>query len=123
VIEDQARLDTGEPPFAVDLDDLVHVLGEIEHDRLVAGLAGQARTGAACEHGCAVIAADRERRDDIVGVARNHDTDRQLPVVRRIGRIERAATLAEAHLAAHPDRQLPCKPPLVEHALLRTRRH
>ena len=55
-IEDDARLDAREPLRRIDLQDPVHVLREVEHDRDVAALAGEARAGAPRQDGRAIIA-------------------------------------------------------------------
>ena len=44
-------------------------------------------------------AAGRHGGDDVVGVAGHDDADRHLPVVGRVGRVERAAGRVEPHLA------------------------
>ena len=44
---------------------------------------------------------DRDGRDDVVRVARQHHADRDLAIVRRVGRVQRAVAVVEAHFAAH----------------------
>ncbi len=105
-IEDDARLDAREPPGGIDLEDPVHVLREVEHDRDVAALAGEAGAGAARQHRRAEAAARGHRRDHIVCIAGNDEPDGNLPVVRAVGGVERAAPAIEAHLAAHDPLQL-----------------
>ena len=54
-----------EAALRIDLEDAVQVLGEIDHDGDVAALAGQAGAAAARENRRAMLAADRDGRDDI----------------------------------------------------------
>ena len=100
-IEHQSRLDPRLPAFRIERDQVAHVLRVVEDDRDVAALAGEARAAAACEHRRTMIAADRHRRDHIVGIARQDDADRDLAVVGRVGRVRGAAAAVEPHLAAH----------------------
>jgi hypothetical protein len=48
-----------------------------------------------------VFAAGGDRGQDIVGVARDDDTDRNLAVVGGIGRVKGAAAGIESHLASN----------------------
>ena len=75
----------------VDLEHAVQVLGEVDHDRDVAALAGEARCrrragriGAPCSRQTATVATTSST------VARDDDADRHLAVVRAVGRVERA---------------------------------
>ncbi len=47
------------------------------------------------------LAARRDRGHDIVRIARHHHTDRDLPIVRCIGGVQRAIPVGEAHLAEY----------------------
>ena len=99
VVEHDARLDARELALGIELDDAVQVLGEVDDDRDVAALAGEARAAAARQHRHVTARARGDRRDDIVDALRHDDADRHLPVVRRVGRIQGAAAVVEAHLA------------------------
>ncbi len=83
----------------IDGEDAVAVPREIEDHRHVAALPRQAGAGAAREDGRAELAAYRHGGHDVVGVAGADDPDRHLPVVGRIGRVQRAAGRVEPHLA------------------------
>ena len=72
----------------IDLEDPVHVLREVEDDRDVAALAGEARAGAAREHRRAELPARRDSGGDVVGVARNDEADRDLAVVGAVGGVQ-----------------------------------
>src|SRR6266542_5981478 len=47
------------------------------------------------------MTAHVDRRDDVVRMAGNHDTDRDLAVIGRVGGVERAASAIEPHLASN----------------------
>ena len=103
VVQDDARLDARPLIGGVDLQDPPEVLRRVDDDSDVAALSRQARARAAPEHGRAEPAAERERLEDVVAVPRDDDPDRDLPVVRGVARVERAAPRVEAHFAAnHP---------------------
>ena len=84
----------------VQLPDAVHVLREIEDHGDVAALSRQRRAAAAREDRRAVFARQSDGGDDVVGVARNHDADRHLAIVRGVGRVQRARAVVETNLAA-----------------------
>jgi hypothetical protein len=106
VVEHAAGLDARGLRCRVDLEHAVHVLREIEQHGDVARLPAKARAAAAREHGRVVAAADLERAHDVFLAAREHDADGDLAVVRRIGRVQRAAAGIEAHFAVDRPRQL-----------------
>jgi hypothetical protein len=76
------------------------VSGEVEHDRDVAALAGEARAGTSGEHRHAVLAAASQRGHDVVGVAGEDHADGHLAVVRAVGGEQRPAAAIEADLPA-----------------------
>ncbi len=96
----------GQPPLRVELDDLVDVLGEVDDDGDVAALPGERRAAAAPKERRAVLAADAHGLDHVLDVARDDDADRHLAVVGGVGRVERAAAVVEADLAADVRSQL-----------------
>ena len=53
--------------------------------------------------------ADRDGRDHVVDVAGNHDADRDLAIVRSVGRVKGAAAVVEADLAADRLAQVGCE--------------
>src|SRR5689334_23305766 len=71
----------------------------VDDDGLVARLPGEARAATARQHRHAVLATDRDGRHDRIDGARHDDADRRVPVVRRIGRVQRARPAVEAHLS------------------------
>ena len=101
VVEHHAGLDAREPPPGVDLENPVEVFRAIEHDRHVAALTREARSRPAGEDRRAVLAADLERREHVVTVPGDHDSDRHVAVVGGVRRVERAAAGVEADLATN----------------------
>lgn len=100
VVEDDARLHHGAAPLRVEGYHAVHVPGEVEDHRHVAALSRQAGAAAAAEHGGGMLAAESERGDGVLFVAREDDADRHLAVVGAVSGVEGAAAGVEAHLAA-----------------------
>jgi hypothetical protein len=90
VVQDRPRLDAGEAAAGVDLQDAVHVLRHVDHDRDVAALTREARPCPAREHRSPELPAEVERLEHIGDVSRHDDTDRDLPVIRRVRRVERS---------------------------------
>src|SRR5436853_712537 len=88
-IEHDSRLHSRKLSFCIDLEDAIHVLREINDDGDVTALAGQAGSAATTRDGSAEFSAKGDYRDDVVAIARNDDADRQLPVVRAVGRVKR----------------------------------
>ncbi len=101
VVQHRARLHHGQAALGVDLDDPMHVLGEVQHHRHVAALAGQAGAAAAGQDRHVVLAAEGDSGHDVVGVAREDDADWDLPVVGGVGGVQGAAAAVEADLAGH----------------------
>ena len=96
---DDAGLDVSDARVGIDRDHAIHVLREVEHQRRVARLAGEAGAAAARENRHRVLACERNRRDHVAFMARNHDADWHLPIVRRVGGVGRASAGVEAHFA------------------------
>ena len=98
-IEDDAGLNAGEFLAGVKLENLIHVLGEIEDDSDVAGLAGQACASAAGENRGTEFSTGGDGGDDVVGIARDHQANGNLTVVGGVGGKEGAAAAVEADFA------------------------
>ncbi len=77
----------------------MQVLREVDHDRVVDRLAGEARAAAARQDRGAVLVADAVGGDDVVERPRDHHADRRLAVVRGVGRVQRARRGVEPDLA------------------------
>ncbi len=103
VVEHDARLDARRPRDGIERDDAVQVFREVDDDRDVAALPGEARAAAAREHRRTSLAAGGQRLRHVVDRARNDDTDRHLAIVGAVGRVERAAAVVEADFAFEID--------------------
>ena len=79
----------------------VHVARKVEDDGHVGALAGEAGAGAARQHRGACRAAGGQGGFNIGGIARQHDADGELAIIRGVRRIEGARAEIEADFAAH----------------------
>ncbi len=100
VVENHARLDSGDAAYGIDLQNPVHILGKIENDRHVTALSGQRSTSTAAENGRTELAGQGDGCDDVVCVTRDDNPDWNLAVARSVSRVERTAALVKAHLTA-----------------------
>jgi len=100
VIEDDSRLDTGNAACGIDLEDVGHVLREIQDDRDVAALSGERGSSTSAKKRGAEFATKTDCGENIVRVAREHYANRDLAIVGAVSRIESAALVVEAHVAA-----------------------
>jgi hypothetical protein len=123
-VEDDPGLDSRSSRGRVEIDDVAHVLREIEDERHVARLAGQAGPPTSRQDGDAELSPDGNCRDGVSLVHWKNDSDRNVTVVGRVNRIERTAGGVEAHLAADLTAQcvLESLAP-VRAEVLRKRRH
>ena len=101
MIEHHSRLYAGDSAGRINFKNRRHVSGEIEDDGDVAALAGKRSAAAAAKQGCTEIAAECDRGDHIVCIARQHYADRNLAVIRAVGGVECAAAAIEANFAAN----------------------
>ena len=95
-VEHDSGLHAGDAAGGIDFENPRHVLGEIEDDGDVAALAGERCAAAAAEQRRAELAAERDRGQNIVGVAGKHDADGNLAVVGAVGGVESASAAVEA---------------------------
>ena len=100
MIEDDSGLHSRNAAFGVEFKNLCHVLGEVKHHGNVAALARQRSPSTTAKHGGAVLAANRHSSNYIFDVARNHDRNRDLAVIRSVRGIKRTATIIESNLTA-----------------------
>jgi hypothetical protein len=105
-IKDHTGLNPGDTLNRIDFQDPIHVLGEVEHNRDVATLPGQAGAGASRQNWRAVPPANRNRRDDVLVVPRYDKPDWDLTVVRTIRRVQRSTATVESDLSSHLPPQL-----------------
>src|SRR5579872_5452993 len=97
IVEDHTRLYSCNPMRRIDFHDVGHVLTKIEHHGNVTTLSGERSSSAAAENGCAEFTGERDGRDDVINIARNNDSDRNLTIVGAIGGVKRAAAVIKAH--------------------------
>src|ERR1700730_6419552 len=95
----EAGLALHEPRIGIDRNDAIHVLGEIEHQRRVAGLAGETGADSARQNRHRVFPRNRDGSEHLALMARDDDADWRLPIVRSAGRLPRARAGEEAYFA------------------------
>ena len=100
MVENYTGLHPSDAARWIDLQNLRHVLGEIQHDSNIAALPGKRSSAAAAEDGRAEFPRQRNSRDHIISVAGQHDSDWHLTIIRPVSGVERAAARVEAHFAA-----------------------
>ena len=107
VVEDYSRLDPGQTPFGVDLQNPVHVLRHVHHDRLVAALTGEAGACAPGQQRSPGLCRHPGRRLDVCLVERKDDAKGYLPVVRGVTGKGGARRAVEADLASYGTGECP----------------
>ena len=100
MVENYTGLHPSDAARWIDLQNLRHILGEIQHDSNIAALPGKRSSAAAAEDGRAEFPRQRNSRDHIISVAGQHDSDRHLTIIRPVSGVERAAARIKAHFAA-----------------------
>src|SRR5437588_10829504 len=68
MVEHNAGLHAGDAAYGIDLEDLSHVLCEVEDDRDVAALPRERSASSAAENGSTEVAADGKRGENVVGI-------------------------------------------------------
>ena len=101
VVQHDARLDPCPPFLGVHLQELVHVLAEVEHQAGVHALTGKAGATAAGEDGDAVLGGDFDGGLHVVGVAWDNHADGLHLVDAGIGAVEDAREVVEPHIASN----------------------
>src|SRR4029077_10063775 len=76
-----AGLTQRDPPLDVDMQNRVHVLGEVEYECGVAGLAGERGAAAAGQHGNLILVGEFDRDYDVALVTRDNDADGYAAIV------------------------------------------
>src|SRR6185437_6301510 len=100
LVEHNSRLHAGDASDGINLQNLRHVLGEIQNNGCVAALASQRSSRAAAKQRSAVLAADGDGGNYGVIIAGENHSDGDLPVAGTIGAIKRAAAAIETHFSA-----------------------
>ena len=106
LVQDDARLGPHPTLLGVHLDDVSHVLGEVDDYGAADGLPGQAGASAPRQHREPVAARLLHDGDDVVGRPRYHDADGLHLVYAGVGAVQHARHLVEAHLARHASLQV-----------------
>src|ERR1700756_2122806 len=101
MVEHNPRLHPRDPTLGIKLDNLRHVLGKVEHHRDVAALTGERGPAAAAKNGSAMLVANGNGCDYIVGVTWNYDCDRDLAIVWPAGGVGGAGSVVHSGLP-HP---------------------
>src|SRR6476660_9631598 len=81
IVQNKARLDASALPSGIKLEKVMHVLRHVDHDRNIAALARKACPAATTKNRCAVLSRETDSLDHIVDIARQNDTNRDLPVI------------------------------------------
>jgi hypothetical protein len=100
MVENDSGLHARDAARGIDLEDLRHVLREIEDDGDIAALSGERSSSTAAEERRSEITAESNRCNHVAGIARKDDTDGDLTVVRSVGGIKSAALIVEANVTA-----------------------
>ena len=100
MVENDSGLHACDSARRIDLEDLRHVLREIENDGDIAALPGERSSSTAAEQWRAELAAESDCSENVVGVARKHNSDRDLTIVRSVGRIKSTALIVETDVTA-----------------------
>jgi hypothetical protein len=100
-VQNDPRLNPCSSGARIELQNLIHVFSEIQHNRDVAALAGKARARPTRQNRGAVLPACGYGCDHIIVVSRNHQADGDLTIVGSVRGVERATAAVEAHLSAH----------------------
>jgi hypothetical protein len=99
-IEDDAWLDDGRFALRVERQQAPHVLREVNDDRDIAALAGEAGSGATRQDSRAQFAAGGDGRLHIGFIARQHDAHRRLPVIGGVGGVQGTRSGIKADFSA-----------------------
>ena len=111
IVEHDSGFDHAGSIFDVERDDAVQVLGKVDDDAVIDGLAALRGAATAWRHDPAIVAADRECAQRFVDGARHHHAGRHDLVERRVGRVAAAAERIEQDLAGG----LPLQPVFKRH--------
>jgi len=98
-IEYYSRLNPGAFFLRIHFQNAIEILREIEDYGCVAALSGEACTATSRKNRGVIVAAQSDSANDVVDCSRNYNADRNLPVIRTVRRIERAAPGIKAYFS------------------------
>jgi hypothetical protein len=101
MIQDDAGLHTGDALRGINFKDLCHVLREIEHHGDVAALAGKRSSAAPAEDWCSELTCKCDSGDNVIDVAWENNSDRDLAVIGTVGSVESATAGVKADLSVN----------------------
>jgi hypothetical protein len=101
MVEHDSGLYARDVAGGINFEDLRHVLRKIEDDGDIAALSGEGRAAAAAEKWRAELTAERDGGLNVVGIAREHDSDGDMAVVGTVSRVESTAPAVEADFTSH----------------------
>ena len=99
-IENYAGLHAGDAARWIDLQNFRHIFGEIQHHGHIAALSSERSSAASTENWSVELARGCNRGDDVIDVAWQNNSDRNLTIIRPIGRVKRAAAGVKTNFAA-----------------------
>jgi hypothetical protein len=100
VIENNPRLNPGNPLFRIDLKNPCHIFRHVQDKRYIAALSRERSSGAAAENRGPELARQRNGRNYVLGIARQNHPNGYLPVIGSIRGVERTTSFVETHFAA-----------------------
>ena len=109
MIQNYAGLYSRDSAVRVNLEYLRHVLRKIHHHGDVAALPRQRGPATPAKERRTEFAANGKRRDYIIQITGNYDSDGYLAVARTVGGVERAAAIIETHFPANVSAQSICE--------------
>ena len=92
--------------ICIDLQDVIHVLCEVEHYGDITALSRQTCSGTARQDRSTVLPARLDRRDHILHILRDYQSNGNLPVVGSVGCIQRATAAIKAYFTSNFTLQL-----------------
>ncbi len=103
MIHNCAGLRANGPAFGIDLENLVEVHREVDHERFTNCLPGERRATASWQHGYAVLRGKADGFHYILFSPRDQYGDRSDLVQARVGAVEGARHVVRAEVALDPD--------------------
>jgi hypothetical protein len=100
VIENNTWLNPSNSLYGIDLQNPVQVLRHVQHKRNVAALSGERCPSAAGKNGRAKLSSQSDRSNYILAIAGKNNSNRNLPVIGAVGRIERTAAIVETNFSS-----------------------